>query len=47
MLTAMLALKNILTEKHDYLWEVNTKRSYHEEFMVKLSKKDSPLPLAK
>ncbi|ARV61980.1 FAD-dependent oxidoreductase [Nostocales cyanobacterium HT-58-2] len=31
MLTAMLAVKNILGEKHD-LWNINTERSYHEEF---------------
>lgn len=31
MLTAMLAVKNILGEQHD-LWDVNTERSYHEEF---------------
>jgi protoporphyrinogen oxidase len=31
MLTGMLAVKNILGEKHD-LWNVNTERSYHEEF---------------
>lgn len=31
MLTAMLAVKNILGEEHD-LWNVNTERSYHEEF---------------
>jgi protoporphyrinogen oxidase len=31
MLTALLAAKNILGEKHD-LWNVNTERSYHEEF---------------
>jgi protoporphyrinogen oxidase len=31
MLTAMLAVKNILGEQHD-LWNVNTERSYHEEF---------------
>lgn len=31
MLTAMLAVKNILGEKHD-LWNVNVERSYHEEF---------------
>ncbi|QYO68653.1 NAD(P)/FAD-dependent oxidoreductase [Leptolyngbya sp. 7M] len=31
MLTAMLAVQNILGEKHD-LWAVNTERSYHEEF---------------
>lgn len=34
MLTGMLAVKNILGEKHD-LWEVNVERSYHEEFTVK------------
>jgi protoporphyrinogen oxidase len=31
MLTAMLAVKNILGEDHN-LWDVNTERSYHEEF---------------
>jgi protoporphyrinogen oxidase len=31
MLTAMLAVKNLLGENHD-LWEVNVERSYHEEF---------------
>lgn len=31
MLTAMLAVKNILGENHD-LWNVNVERSYHEEF---------------
>ncbi|NJR57425.1 MAG: NAD(P)/FAD-dependent oxidoreductase [Cyanobacteria bacterium CRU_2_1] len=31
MLTAMLAVRNILGEDHD-LWNVNTERSYHEEF---------------
>lgn len=31
MLTALLAAKNILGEEHD-LWNVNTERSYHEEF---------------
>lgn len=30
MLTAMLAVKNILGEQHD-IWAVNTERSYHEE----------------
>lgn len=34
MLTGMLAVKNILGEKHD-LWEVNTERSYYEEFTRK------------
>jgi hypothetical protein len=34
MLTAMLAVKNILGEKHD-LWNVNVERSYHEEFTTK------------
>ncbi|MBV6624753.1 MAG: NAD(P)/FAD-dependent oxidoreductase [Rivularia sp. (in: Bacteria)] len=31
MLTALLAAKNLLGEKHD-LWQVNTERSYHENF---------------
>ncbi len=31
MLTAMLAVKNILGEQHN-LWTVNVERSYHEEF---------------
>jgi hypothetical protein len=31
MLTAMLAAKNILGDRHD-LWNVNVERSYHEEF---------------
>lgn len=34
MLTALLAAKNILGEHHD-LWDVNTERSYHEEFTRK------------
>lgn len=33
MLTAMLAVRNILGERHD-LWEVNVERSYHEEFQI-------------
>ncbi|MEW5956708.1 MAG: NAD(P)/FAD-dependent oxidoreductase [Chloroflexota bacterium] len=33
MLTAMLAVKNILGEQHD-LWSVNTERSYHEEIRI-------------
>lgn len=33
MLTAMLAVRNILGERHD-LWEVNVERSYHESFTV-------------
>lgn len=37
MLTALLATKNIMGEDHD-LWEVNTERSYHEEFTVKKDK---------
>lgn len=34
MLTGLLAAKNILGEKHN-LWEVNTERSYYEEFTKK------------
>ncbi len=33
MLTAMLAVRNILGENHD-LWDVNVERSYHEEFQA-------------
>lgn len=35
MLTAMLAARNVLGEKHD-VWDVNTERSYHEEIRVPL-----------
>lgn len=31
MMTGILAVRNLLGEKHD-LWEVNTDRSYYEEF---------------
>ena len=33
MLTGMLAVRNLCGERHD-LWEVNTDRSYPEEWMV-------------
>lgn len=33
MLTAMLAAKNLLGERHD-VWNVNVERSYHEEFVT-------------
>lgn len=33
MLTAMLAVRNILGESHD-IWSVNTERSYHEEVQI-------------
>jgi protoporphyrinogen oxidase len=33
MLTAMLAVRNLLGEQHD-LWNVNTERSYHEEVRI-------------
>src|SRR5690606_29406147 len=33
MLTAMLAVKNIMGENHD-IWSVNTDRSYHEEIRI-------------
>lgn len=39
MLTAMLAVKNLLGEQHD-LWDVNTERSYHEEFTVAKAKQE-------
>ncbi len=38
MLTGLLAAKNILGEHHD-LWEVNTERSYYEEFTKPSSSK--------
>ena len=34
MLTAMLAARNLLGERHD-VWNVNVERSYHEEFVAK------------
>ncbi len=34
MLTALLAARNILGERHD-LWSVNVERSYHEETMMR------------
>ncbi|MDP8933185.1 MAG: NAD(P)/FAD-dependent oxidoreductase [Cyanobacteriota bacterium] len=40
MLTGMLAVRNILGEKHD-LWDVNTERSYYEDFSVARSKEKS------
>lgn len=33
MLTAMLAVKNILGEQHD-IWQANTERAYYEEVRV-------------
>ena len=44
MLTGLLAARNILGEKHD-LWDVNTERSYYEDFTVDRSKekKDASL----
>ena len=33
MLTAMLAVRNLLGERHD-VWNVNTERSYHEEIRI-------------
>ncbi|MBW4517912.1 MAG: NAD(P)/FAD-dependent oxidoreductase [Timaviella obliquedivisa GSE-PSE-MK23-08B] len=41
MLTAMLAVKNILGEQHD-LWDINTERSYHEEFTKEEWKSSKP-----
>ncbi|MEG4802108.1 NAD(P)/FAD-dependent oxidoreductase [Microcoleus sp. ARI1-B5] len=37
MLTGMLAVRNLLGEKHD-LWDVNTERSYYEDFSADRSK---------
>lgn len=44
MLTGMLAVRNLLGEKHN-LWDVNTERSYYEEFTAEPSKKESSLHL--
>ncbi len=40
MLTGLLAAKNILGENHN-LWDVNTERSYHEEFTKKDLRKNN------
>ncbi|MEC4986620.1 MAG: NAD(P)/FAD-dependent oxidoreductase [Oscillatoria sp. PMC 1068.18] len=45
MLTGLLAAKNILGEKHD-LWNVNTERSYHEEFTKESWKTPQKVELA-
>jgi protoporphyrinogen oxidase len=37
MLTAMLAVRNIMGEEHD-LWDVNVERSYHEQFTLSEAK---------
>ena len=39
MLTAMLAVENILGADHD-LWDVNVERSYHEDFVTKDKNRD-------
>ncbi len=46
MLTAMLAARNVLGEKHD-LWNVNVERSYHEEFTKEEWSSKRSVPLAK
>jgi protoporphyrinogen oxidase len=46
MLTAMLAARNILGEKHD-VWTVNVERSYHEEFKLEDNRARSPKQLAR
>lgn len=38
MLTGFLAVRNLLGEKHD-LWNVNTERSYYEDFTTEALKK--------
>lgn len=43
MLTAMLAVRNILGEKHD-VWSVNVERSYHEEFTLEDPEEHRPSP---
>jgi protoporphyrinogen oxidase len=44
MLTGMLAARNLLGEKHD-LWDVNTERSYYEDFSIDRSKEKSEASL--
>jgi protoporphyrinogen oxidase len=44
MLTGLLAAKNILGEKYN-LWEVNTERSYYEEFISKSNSTDNSLAI--
>ena len=41
MLTGMLAVRNVLGEEHD-LWNVNTERSYYEEFTTEQLRSNSP-----
>jgi len=41
MLTGILAVKNLMGESHD-LWNVNTERSYYEEFAATASKRSKP-----
>jgi protoporphyrinogen oxidase len=43
MLTAILAVRNVLGEDHD-LWEVNTERSYHEDFVTRDNAAAPPSP---
>ena len=43
MLTGMLAVSNLMGENHN-LWEVNTERSYHEEFATEKIKSCSGVP---
>ena len=38
MLAAMLAVRNLMGDSHD-LWNVNTERSYYEEFMTEGAQK--------
>jgi protoporphyrinogen oxidase len=44
MLTGLLAARNILGENHD-LWDVNTERSYYEDFTAERSKEKSEASL--
>ncbi len=40
MLSALLAAENIMGAKHN-LWQVNTERSYHEDFVTKDNKRST------
>ncbi len=46
MLTAMLAVKNVMGEGSYDLWDVNTERSYHEDFTTEEKKGQQAVPKA-
>jgi hypothetical protein len=44
MLTGLLAVKNLAGERHD-LWNVNTERSYYEEFSTRRAEPSPERPV--